>query len=177
MSRSRRELSNQIAIPTSIHLQNLASIQPRTIFVKFARSPRTDRPGDLGETQVPVDRVADRERSCCRCANIWCLMMRCSSLMCVPLEERQTTRNEFRCGFFFSSLSRESMFLGALRLYVVCSHNFSCIHPILIISYMSLHISIGSYMSIVVITSSKSFFRGLASFSSRHLHSLIQARK
>ena len=28
---------------TSIYLQNLASIQPRTSLVKFARSPRTDR--------------------------------------------------------------------------------------------------------------------------------------
>ena len=28
--------------PTSIYLQNLASIQPRTRVVKFARSPRTD---------------------------------------------------------------------------------------------------------------------------------------
>ena len=27
--------------PTSIYLQNLASIQPRRSFVKFARSPRT----------------------------------------------------------------------------------------------------------------------------------------
>ena len=31
-----------IAIPTSISLQNLASIQPRTSLVKFARSPCTD---------------------------------------------------------------------------------------------------------------------------------------
>ena len=37
--------SKQIAIPTSIYLQNLASIQPRTSFVKFARSPCTDPPG------------------------------------------------------------------------------------------------------------------------------------
>ena len=35
-------LFEQIAIPTSIHLQNLASIQPRTSLVKSARSPRTD---------------------------------------------------------------------------------------------------------------------------------------
>ena len=34
--------SNEIAIQTSICLQNLASIQPRTSLVKFARSPRTD---------------------------------------------------------------------------------------------------------------------------------------
>ena len=33
------------SFPTSIYLQNLASIQPRTSFVKFARSPRTDPPG------------------------------------------------------------------------------------------------------------------------------------
>ena len=33
---------------TSICLQNLASIQPRTILVKFARFPRTDRPGFSG---------------------------------------------------------------------------------------------------------------------------------
>ena len=38
-------LFEQIAIPTSIYLQNLASIQPRTSLVKFARSPCTDRPG------------------------------------------------------------------------------------------------------------------------------------
>ena len=38
-------LFEQIAIPTSIYLQNLASIQPRTSLVKFARSPRTDPPG------------------------------------------------------------------------------------------------------------------------------------
>ena len=30
---------------TSIYLQNLASIKPRTSLVKFARSPRTDPPG------------------------------------------------------------------------------------------------------------------------------------
>ena len=33
------------SFPTSIYLQNLASIQPRTSPVKFARSPRTDPPG------------------------------------------------------------------------------------------------------------------------------------
>ena len=32
------------SFPTSIYLQNLASIQPRTSSVKFARSPRTDPP-------------------------------------------------------------------------------------------------------------------------------------
>ena len=35
------------SFPTSIYLQNLASIQPRTSLVKFARSPRTDPPGVL----------------------------------------------------------------------------------------------------------------------------------
>ena len=40
LCRSRREL-----FPTSIYLQNLASIQLRTSLVKFARSPRTDPPG------------------------------------------------------------------------------------------------------------------------------------
>ena len=33
------------SFPTHIYLQNLASIQPRTSLVKFARSPRTDPPG------------------------------------------------------------------------------------------------------------------------------------
>ena len=33
------------SFPTSIYLQNLASIQPRTSPFKFARSPRTDPPG------------------------------------------------------------------------------------------------------------------------------------
>ena len=42
--RSRRELSNEL-IPTSIYLQHLPSIQPRTSLVKFARSPCTDPPG------------------------------------------------------------------------------------------------------------------------------------
>ena len=35
------------SFPTNILLQNLASIQARTISVKFARSPRTDPPGGL----------------------------------------------------------------------------------------------------------------------------------
>ena len=34
------------SFPTSIYLQNLASIQPRTSRVKFARSPRIDPPGE-----------------------------------------------------------------------------------------------------------------------------------
>ena len=34
------------SFPTHIYLQNLALIQPRTSPVKFARSPRTDPPGD-----------------------------------------------------------------------------------------------------------------------------------
>ena len=33
------------SFPTSIYLQNFASIQPRTSLVKFARSPRTDPSG------------------------------------------------------------------------------------------------------------------------------------
>ena len=33
------------SFPTSIHVHNLASIQPITSLVKFARSPRTDLPG------------------------------------------------------------------------------------------------------------------------------------
>ena len=37
------------SFPTSISLQNLASIQPRTSLVKFARSPRTDPPGTWKE--------------------------------------------------------------------------------------------------------------------------------
>ena len=40
LCRSWRELSNEYL------LANLASIQPRTSLVKFARSPRTDPPGD-----------------------------------------------------------------------------------------------------------------------------------
>ena len=36
------------SFPTSIYLQNLASIQPRTSALKFARSPRTDPPGPGG---------------------------------------------------------------------------------------------------------------------------------
>ena len=35
------------SFPTHILLQNLASIQPITIPVKFARSPRTDPPGSI----------------------------------------------------------------------------------------------------------------------------------
>ena len=37
------------SFPTSIYLQNLASMQPRTSRVKFARSPRTDPPGFTNE--------------------------------------------------------------------------------------------------------------------------------
>ena len=56
MARALNLLFEQIAIPTSIYylLANLASIQPslpasqpRTTLVKFARSPRTDRPGSV----------------------------------------------------------------------------------------------------------------------------------
>ena len=44
------------SFPTSIYLQNLASIQPRTSLVKFARSPRTDPPGrwSLAPPQPPA---------------------------------------------------------------------------------------------------------------------------
>ena len=42
------------SFPTSIYLQNLASIKPRTSLVKFARSPLTDLTTDLpGATQWP----------------------------------------------------------------------------------------------------------------------------
>ena len=37
------------SFPTSIYLQNLASIQPRRSLVKFARSPCKDRPGGASE--------------------------------------------------------------------------------------------------------------------------------
>ena len=37
------------SFPTSAYLQNLASIQPRTSLVKFARSPRTGPPGKAGK--------------------------------------------------------------------------------------------------------------------------------
>ena len=36
------------SFPASIYLQKSASIQPRTSLVKFARSPRTDPPGEAG---------------------------------------------------------------------------------------------------------------------------------
>ena len=42
------------SFPTRIYLQNLASIQPRTSLVKFARSPRTDRPGDAPPRAAPL---------------------------------------------------------------------------------------------------------------------------
>ena len=48
------------SFPTSIYLQNLASIQPSTSLVMFARSPRTDPPGsgrtwDRGSTGEDSD--------------------------------------------------------------------------------------------------------------------------
>ena len=46
------------SFPTSIYLQTLASIQPRTSLVKFARSPRTDPPGAGGHD--PRDGRVDR---------------------------------------------------------------------------------------------------------------------
>ena len=42
------------SFPTSIFLLNLASIQPRTSLVKFARSPRTDPPGGDAEEEGPL---------------------------------------------------------------------------------------------------------------------------
>ena len=56
--------SKQIAIPTSIYLQNLASIQPRTSPFKFARSPRTDPPGThcSGATAAQERRFVFRPR-------------------------------------------------------------------------------------------------------------------
>ena len=59
MCRSRRELS--ILIPTHIYLQNLASMQPRTSPVKFARPPVSRRSGrspgreEAHEELQPVD--------------------------------------------------------------------------------------------------------------------------
>ena len=41
------DLGESFLIPTSIYLQNLASIQPRTSLVKTFASPRTDRRGAL----------------------------------------------------------------------------------------------------------------------------------
>ena len=48
------------SFPTHIFLQNLASIQPRTSLVKFARSPRTDPPGVHAGNGA---RVQDRQQS------------------------------------------------------------------------------------------------------------------
>ena len=51
--------------PTSIYLHSLASIQPRTSLVKFARSPRTDPPGHraaLGDRCRAGLRLLRRER-------------------------------------------------------------------------------------------------------------------
>ena len=45
------------SFPTSIYLQNLASIQPRTSLVKFARSPRTDPPGPRTGSRAPTDGI------------------------------------------------------------------------------------------------------------------------
>ena len=39
------------SFPTSIYLQKLASIKPRTSLVMIARSPRTDPPGSCGKTK------------------------------------------------------------------------------------------------------------------------------
>ena len=40
------------SFPARIYLQKLASIQPSTSLVKFARSPRTDPPGIRGNLAV-----------------------------------------------------------------------------------------------------------------------------
>ena len=48
------------SFPTHIFLQNLASIQPRTSLVKFARSPRTD-PSGLTRTELTTVRKEDVE--------------------------------------------------------------------------------------------------------------------
>ena len=45
------------SFPTSIYLQTLASIQPRTSLVKFARSPRTDPPGNPTEDETYRRRI------------------------------------------------------------------------------------------------------------------------
>ena len=45
----------------SIFLQNLALIQPRTSLVEFARSPRTDPPGDR-ETLQEIQEDLNRKR-------------------------------------------------------------------------------------------------------------------
>ena len=51
------------SFPTSIYLQNLASIQARTSLVKFARSPRTDPPGasDVWSVGVTLYRMMTGE--------------------------------------------------------------------------------------------------------------------
>ena len=48
------------SFPTSIYLQILASIQPLTSLVKFARSPRTDPPGPMYSSCVVVDHKGKR---------------------------------------------------------------------------------------------------------------------
>ena len=48
------------SFPTSIYLQNLASIQPRTSLVKFARSPRTDPPGVVRGVAGGKKRIATK---------------------------------------------------------------------------------------------------------------------
>ena len=57
------------SFPTHIYLQNLASIQPRTSLVKFARSPRTDPPGFRGCMRHPAfDAIISVEKcSGCQC--------------------------------------------------------------------------------------------------------------
>ena len=45
------------SFPTSIYLQKSASIQPRTSPYKFARSPRTDTPGDRSRDALPTTKT------------------------------------------------------------------------------------------------------------------------
>ena len=59
--RSRQELSNEIAIQTSIYLQNLASIQPRTSPLQFAASRSATAPR-LRPRTSPVHKGVRRGR-------------------------------------------------------------------------------------------------------------------
>ena len=59
LCRSRRELSNEY------FCANLASIQPRTILLKFARSPRTDPQGLLDRDETATtDRDSELGKDC-----------------------------------------------------------------------------------------------------------------
>ena len=86
------------SFPTHILLQNLASIQPRTSLVKYARSPRTDPPGAFGNS----DRSALR-----RCLNMSFLIPKSFfSRLGRPCTERCPTRRSAR------SPSRSAVFSG-----------------------------------------------------------------